>query len=203
MLQGRTSSRRPCDALAIVVLGLSTLAGADASAQETQAKPEPAPAVAASYSIGPSDVLQIIVWKEPELTRDVTVRFDGKITVPLLGDLQAAGRTPGEVADSLTQGLKQFIDAPRVTVGIGQANSSRFFVVGLVTRSGEFPLSGHTTVLQGIALAGGFKEFAKTDSIVIVRRDQSVVPVNYKRIADGKDVSQNLLLAPGDTIVVP
>jgi polysaccharide export outer membrane protein len=154
------------------------MAGASAPAQDAPAKPDQPPAAATNYTIGPSDVLQIIVWKEPELTRDVTVRFDGKITVPLLGDLQAAGRTPAEVADSLTQGLKHFIDAPRVTVGIGQANSSRFYVVGLVIRSGEFPLAGHTTVLQGLALAGGFKEFAKTDGIVIVRRDQSVVPVN-------------------------
>jgi len=190
--------------LAVALLGLST-AGASALAQDAPAKPDqpPAATAATNYTIGPSDVLQIIVWKEPELTRDVTVRFDGKITVPLLGDLQAAGRTPTEVADNLTQGLKHFIDAPRVTVGISQANSSRFYVVGLVIRSGEFPLAGHTTVLQGLALAGGFKEFAKTDGIVIVRRDQSVVPVNYKRIADGKDVAQNVLLAPGDTIVVP
>jgi polysaccharide export outer membrane protein len=192
--------------LAVALIALST-AGASALAQDAPAKPEQPPAAATAaatnYTIGPSDVLQIIVWKEPELTRDVTVRFDGKITVPLLGDLQAAGRTPAEVADSLTQGLKHFIDAPRVTVGISQANSSRFYVVGLVIRSGEFPLAGHTTVLQGLALAGGFKEFAKTDGIVIVRRDQSVVPVNYKRIADGKDVAQNVLLAPGDTIVVP
>jgi polysaccharide export outer membrane protein len=192
--------------LAVALIALST-ARASALAQDAPAKPEQPPAAATAaatnYTIGPSDVLQIIVWKEPELTRDVTVRFDGKITVPLLGDLQAAGRTPVEVADSLTQGLKHFIDAPRVTVGIGQANSSRFYVVGLVIRSGEFPLAGHTTVLQGLALAGGFKEFAKTDGIVIVRRDQSIVPVNYKRIADGKDVAQNVLLAPGDTIVVP
>ncbi len=125
------------------------------------------------------------------------------ITVPLLGDVQAAGRTPSQLADSLTQGLKQFIEAPRVTVGVGQANSARFYVVGQVGKSGEFLMSGRTTVLQALALAGGFREFAKTDSIVIVRRDQTVVPVNYKRITDGRDVSQNVLLPPEDTIVVP
>jgi polysaccharide export outer membrane protein len=174
---------------------LATAQGQTTRATETSAAP--------GYTIGPSDILQIIVWKEPDLTRDVTVRFDGMITVPLLGDIPAAGRTPGELAESLTQGLKQYIELPRVTVGVSQTNSARFYVIGLVTKSGEFPLSGHTTVLQGLALAGGFRDFAKTDSIVIVRRDQTVVPVNYKRIADGRDVSQNILLLPEDTIVVP
>jgi polysaccharide export outer membrane protein len=164
----------------------------------------PAGATAArAYAIGPADVLQVIVWKEPDLTRDVTVRFDGMITIPLIGDVKAAGRTPGELADSLAKSLERFVEVPRVTVGVSQANSARFYVLGQVTKSGEFPLTGRTTVLQGLALAGGFREYAKTDSIVIVRQDQSVFPVNYKRIADGKDVSQNILLGPGDTVVVP
>jgi polysaccharide export outer membrane protein len=160
----------------------------------------PKPAV---YTIGPADVLQIIVWREAELTRDVTVRFDGMITIPLLGDVPAAGKTPGEVAEALTKGLERFIQTPRVTVGIGQAMSARFYVVGQVGRSGDFPLSGRTTVLQALALAGGFRDFAKTDEIILVRQDQTVVPVNYKRIADGKDASQNVVLKPGDTLVVP
>jgi polysaccharide export outer membrane protein len=156
-----------------------------------------------AYRIGPSDTLQVIVWKEPDLSRDVTVRFDGMVSIPLLGDVLAAGRTPAQLAESLTTSLRQFIEAPRVTVGVGQANSLRFFVVGQVTRSGEYPLADRTTVLQGLALAGGFRDFAKPESIVVVRRDQTVVPVNYKRIADGRDMSQNVLLSPGDTIVVP
>jgi polysaccharide export outer membrane protein len=185
------------------LLGILPLAaGALASAQDAPATSDPASAVP-SYTIGPSDILQIIVWKEPDLTREVTVRFDGMITVPLLGDLQAAGKSPGELAESLTEGLRQFVEAPRVTVGVSQANSARFYVIGQVTKSGEFLLSGHTTVLQGLALAGGFRDFAKTESIVVVRRDQTVVQVNYKRIADGRDVSQNILLQPEDTIVVP
>jgi polysaccharide export outer membrane protein len=155
------------------------------------------------YTIGPADVLQINVWKEPDLSRDVTVRFDGMVTVPLVGDVEAAGQTPGKLAETLARSLEKFIEVPRVTVAVSQANSARFYVVGQVGKSGEFPLSGRTTVLQGLALAGGFKEFAKPDGIVIVRQDQTVVPVNYKRIADGKDVSQNVVLAPGDTIVVP
>jgi polysaccharide export outer membrane protein len=174
------------------------------SPAEAQTKtPAEVEAATLGYTIGPSDVLQIIVWKEPDLTRDVTVRFDGRITLPLVGDVEAAGRQPGQLADNLAKALSRFVELPRVTVGVLQANSARFYVVGQVSKSGEFPLSGRTTVLQALALAGGFKEFAKTDGIVIVRRDQRVVPVNYKRIADGSDVSQNVLLGPGDTIVVP
>lgn len=202
MTIARRATRVGVRLLAVLSLAAVVAAGGLATAQDvaTQAALMSA---APGYTIGPSDILQIIVWKEPDLTRDVTVRFDGMITVPLLGDLQAAGRTPGQLADSLAEGLKQYIEAPRVTVGVSQANSARFYVIGQVTKSGEFLLSGHTTVLQGLALAGGFRDFAKTENIVIVRRDQTVVPVNYKRIADGRDVSQNLLLQPEDTIVVP
>lgn len=196
----RTSARigRPgAAALGIVLLGVPV------AAQQAVA-PAARPSLGApSYVIGPSDVLQIIVWREAELSREATVRYDGMITVPLLGDVLAAGQTPGQLATSLTTGFQKFIESPRVTIGVTQSNSFRFYVVGQVTRSGEFPLSGHTSVLQGLALAGGFREFAKTESIVIVRLDQTVLPVNYKRIADGKDVSQNVLLSPGDTIVVP
>jgi len=202
MTVGQTARRTRRVVRVVLAIGSMLSLGALSRGQEATAKSAQAPA-AMAYSIGPSDILQIIVWKEPELSREATVRFDGMITVPLLGDLQAAGRTPTQLAESLAARLKQFIEAPRVTVGVSQANSARFYVVGQVTRSGEFPLSGRTTVLQGLALAGGFKEFAKTESIVIVRRDQTVVPINYKRIADGKDTSQNVQLAPGDTVVVP
>jgi polysaccharide export outer membrane protein len=184
---------------------LVVLAGLSAPrVAQPQAAATPRPAAAApEYTIGPADVLQVIVWREPELTRSATVRFDGMVTIPLLGDVSAAGRTPAQLAEVLTQGLRRFIETPRVTVGIEQATSARFYVVGQVGKSGEFPLSGPTTVLQALALAGGFRDFAKTEGIVIVRRDQSTVAVNYKRIADGKDVAQNVLLLPGDTIVVP
>jgi len=158
------------------------------------------------YLIGPGDILQIFVWKEPELTRDVMVRIDGRITVALLGDVEAAGRTPQQLGEELAKSLARFLETPRVTVGISQANSTRFFVLGQVFKSGDFPLSGRTTVLQGLALAGGFREFAKTDNIVIIRQEhsgQTIIPVNYKKLEDGKDTSQNVVLRPGDTIVVP
>jgi len=195
--------RRSAWALRGVPIALAFLAAARAPAFAQQAAKPVATPAPPGYTIGPADVLQVFVWKEPELTRDVEVRFDGMITVPLLGDLQAAGRTPSELSESLSIGLEKYVESPRVTVGVGKANSARFYVVGQVTKSGEFPLTGRTSVLQGLALAGGFKDFAKTESIVIVRQNQAVVAVNYKRIADGKDVSQNVLLSPGDTVVVP
>jgi polysaccharide export outer membrane protein len=181
------------------------LVPAAAAVANAQSSPDPSPDASPNrtYTIGPMDVLQVSVWREPELTKDVTVRFDGMVTIPLLGDVQAGGRTPAEVAESLTKGLGRFIQAPRVTVGVGQAVSARFFVVGQVTRSGEYPLSGQTTVLHALALAGGFKDFAKTADIILVRQDQTVVPVNFKRIADGRDTTQNVVLRPGDTLVVP
>jgi polysaccharide export outer membrane protein len=201
-MKGMAPRSRGLKCRVVLVLGIAIMA-TSAGSVAAQVKPAAGSPTSAVYTIGPADVLQIIVWKEPELTRDVTVRFDGMITIPLLGDVPAAGRTPGAVAEALTSGLQRFIQTPRVTVGIAQAMSARFYVVGQVGRSGEFPLSGRTTVLQALALAGGFRDFAKTDDIVLVRQDQTVVPVNYKRIADGKDTSQNVVLRPGDTLVVP
>lgn len=184
----------------LALVGLAGPAVARPQAEATQASAVPG---GSEYVIGPADVLQILVWKEPDLSRDVTVRFDGVVTVPLLGDLPAAGQSPAQLAATLEKGFQRFVEAPRVTVGVNRATSARFYVVGQVQKSGEFPLDGPTSVLQALALAGGFKDFAKTESIVIVRKDQSVVGVNYKRIADGKDVSQNVALLPGDTILVP
>jgi len=160
---------------------------------------EPAP----GYTIGVGDVLRVVVWKEPDLTVDATVRLDGMITMPLLGDVAAAGRGPGPLAASLAAGLDEFVEKPRVTVTVVQAISARVYVVGQMVKPGEFPLSGGLTVLKALALAGGFKDFARPESIVIIREDQSVIPFNYKRVADGKDASQNVVLAAGDTIVVP
>lgn len=183
--------------------GLLALVGRHAAAQAEAGPAAPAVSTSPGYLIGVGDVLRINVWKEPDLTLDATVRLDGMITVPLLGDLQAAGGTPGQLAASLVSGLERFVDKPRATVSVTQANSARIYVIGQMMRPGEFPLTGHMTVLKALALAGGFREFAKSDSIVIVREDQTVIPVNYKRIADGTDVAQNVLLAAGDTIVVP
>jgi polysaccharide export outer membrane protein len=190
--------------LVVGTLLLVACAGDPAIAQERVAKPAVrGPAPASGYLIGLGDILRITVWKEPDLTLDVTVRLDGMITVPLLGDVQAAGRVPSQLAGSLVTDLQRFIENPRVTVTVTQATSARIYVVGQMVRPGEFPLSGRMTVLKALALAGGFKEFAKPESIVIVREDQKVIPFNYKHVGEGKDMSQNVLLAAGDTIVVP
>jgi polysaccharide export outer membrane protein len=156
----------------------------------------------------PGDVLQVFVWKETDLTRDVTVRYDGKITLPLLGDILASGRTPSQLAVDLQNRLLRFVASPQVTVGVGQANSRRVFVVGQVARPGAYPLLGPTTFVQALALAGGFVQFAKSDKVIIVRREadgyQTLVRVDYKKIESGSDVEgQNVLLQPDDTVVVP
>jgi polysaccharide biosynthesis/export protein len=178
------------------------------------------PETPADYAIGPGDVLQIFVWKEPEVSREVRVRSDGKVTLPLLGDVMAAGNTTQTLATDLSQKLGRFLTAPKVAVSVTFASSLRFFVVGRVNKPGEFPLIGRVTVLEALALAGGFGEEAKTDKIVIVRRDPATMPgvaaapalrrtgdtvlrVNYKKLASGKDLRSNAVLLPGDTVVVP
>jgi polysaccharide export outer membrane protein len=191
----------PVNSRGLVMIGLLVSARVLAASQDNVEKPA-APA-AAGYRIGVGDVLRIVVWKEPELTFDTTVRPDGMITVPLLGDVQAAGRPPTQLAAGLTTDLERFVERPRVTVSVSQAVSARVYVVGQVLRPGEFPVLDRMTALKALALAGGFKEFAKPESIVIIREDKTVIPFNYKRVAEGKDASQNVLLAAGDTIVVP
>ena len=144
-----------------------------------------------------------MVWKEPELTRDVLVRVDGRITLPLIGEVEAAGRSPLQLAEEITKSLGRFLAAPQVTVGVGQATRARVYVIGQVVRSGEIPLAFPLTVVQALALSGGFKEFARADSILIVGRDRDVTAFNYKKFEAGRDLIQNVTLQPGDTIVVP
>ena len=188
----------------VFALSLALCLAGPAAAERRPDRPDArAPAPPAGYVIGLGDVLRITVWKEPDLTGEATVRPDGMITVPLLGDVPAAGRLPAQLAGTLVAELQRYVESPRVTVSVIQATSARVYVVGQMLRPGEFPLAGRMTVLKALALAGGFKEFARPESIVIVREDQTVIPFNYKRVADGKDVSQNVLLAAGDTIVVP
>jgi polysaccharide export outer membrane protein len=209
---GRTAS---WSATALVV---ATCVAAPVAAQNPAPPPPaaaqnaaPAPAAAArpdvaDYKIGAGDSLQLFVWKEPELTREVTVRIDGKISVALLGDVQAAGRSPGELADEITRGLSRFVSTPTVTISVNQPRSTRYFVLGMVARSGEFAMTSPTTVVQALAVAGGLREYAKTDSIVILRQEggkSTFLPVNYKRLMSDRDVTQNLSLRPGDTLLVP
>jgi polysaccharide export outer membrane protein len=204
---GRAGGPDAMRALTLLLVAAATSVLAQ-DASRRPAAPQPTPAApaaspAGTYAIGPADVLRIAVWKEPDLNVEATVRTDGMVSFPLLGDVKAGGVTPDALANTLGKRLERFVEAPKVTVSVLQANSARFYVLGQVSKPGEFPLGSRSTVLQALALAGGFKEFAKPESIVIVREDQTVVPVNYKRIAEGKDVSQNVVLQRGDTIVVP
>jgi polysaccharide export outer membrane protein len=159
-----------------------------------------------SYSVAPGDVLRIAVWKEPELSGDVFVRLDGMITVPLVGDIRAAGKTTGQIATAVRDGLRPFLESPQVTVTVTQAVSARFYVIGEVTTSGAFPLTGRITVLQALALAGGFREFAKRERIVVIREargERKAIPFNFRDLEAGINLEQNIAVEAGDTLIVP
>ena len=164
------------------------------------------PAVAgAIYTIGAADVLLVSVWKEPDLTATLPVRPDGMISVPLLDDVQAAGLTPMQLAAILREKLKKYVADPRVTVVVTQMNSQRIYVMGEVLHTGAMPLVPGMTVLQALTTSG-FTQFANTKAIYVLRSEkgkQEKIPVNYKALLRGESPEQNILLKPGDTIVVP
>ncbi len=187
-------------------------AAAQAPAPMHAAAPPPAAASAASaalpadYVIGPEDVLQVVFWREKDMSADVIVRPDGKISLPLLNDVVVAGLTPDQVRAYLTEAAKKFVEDPNATVVVKQINSRKVYITGNVERPGTFPLLRATTVLQLIALAGGLKEFAKAGDIVVVRNDagqQGSFTFNYDDLKNRKNLSQNILLKPGDTVIVP
>ncbi|HVS90370.1 MAG TPA: polysaccharide biosynthesis/export family protein [Candidatus Acidoferrum sp.] len=159
-----------------------------------------------AYKIGPQDVLKIDVWREEQLTRVVPVRPDGKVTLPLLNDVQAAGLTPMELAGVISEGLKKYINNPQVTVTITEINSRRIYVTGEVARAGAFPLLPNMTVLQALTSAGGSTQFAKIRNIYVLRTEggkQVKHPFNYKDVINGKKPEDNIQLQAGDVIVVP
>ncbi len=158
------------------------------------------------YVIGPQDVLDINVWKEPDMTRVVPVRPDGKISLPLINDVQAAGVTPQELAADVTTKLRKFLTDPQVTVIVTQINSQRVFVIGEVLLAGAFQLVPGTTVLQALANAGGFTTFADVKKIHVMRLANGKhleLPFNYREVLKGDNPDQNIKLEPGDTVVVP
>ncbi len=172
---------------------------------------EPAAAAKAAtddtaYEIGAEDQLNISVWNEPNVTRTVPVRPDGKISLPLINDVQAAGLTPMQLAMSISEKLKKFIADPQVTVIVTGINSRRYYIVGEMNRAGAFPLLPNMTVLQALSSAGGFTQFANQKSIYVLRilEGKSVKFLfNYKEVIKGNHPEQNIVLKPGDTIVVP
>jgi polysaccharide export outer membrane protein len=182
----------------------------DTSAQKPEASAKPAVVAAgpldADYKIGPQDVLRIDVWKEPDISRTIPVRPDGKISLPLLNDVQAAGLTAMQLATSLRDGFSKYLTSPQVTVTVTEINSRRVYVTGEVSRAGALPLLPNMTVLQALSSAGGFTQFAKLKGIYVLRNEdgkQVKHPFNYKEVVKGNLAEQNILLQPGDVIVVP
>ncbi len=170
------------------------------TAQEKESTPQ-------EYIIGNGDVLEIVTWKEPDFSRnEITVRLDGKISFPLLNDVQAAGKTPTELKRAIENRLKEYVAAPNVTVTVRNAASKKFYILGEVVHTGEYPLVKDLTVLQAFAVAGGFTEWASKKEIILFRQEagkEKVIQINYKDIVKDKDFSQNVKLKPDDTIIVP
>jgi polysaccharide export outer membrane protein len=196
----------------IVLIAISCAYSQDAQktppVSGTTAKPAPEvkSASAEEYRIGPQDLVRIDVWKEPDISRTIPVRPDGKISLPLMNDVQAAGLTAMELAGSIREGLSKYITSPQVTVTVTEINSRRVYVTGEVMRPGAQPLLPNMTALQALTSAGGFTQFARTKSIYILRNEDSKQvkhPFNYKAVLDGKHPEDNIQLQPGDVIVVP
>jgi len=166
-----------------------------------------APRTDDTYVIGDDDVLAINVWKELELTRVVTVRSDGKISLPLVGEMKAAGRTPSQLEEDLKAALRGYISDPQVTVIVQEIKSRNINILGQVIKPGSYPLTADTTIVDAVALAGGFKDFAKKKGVYVVRQgadgSETRIPFNYENFIKGKKTVQNIQLKPHDTIVVP
>lgn len=176
--------------------------GAATSLAQSAKKPDEA-----TFVIGNDDLLAINVWKEPDISRSIPVRSDGRISLPLVGEVQAAGRTPLQLEEDIASRLRNYIAEPEVTVMVQEIHSQKFNILGQVTKPGSYSLELVTTVLDAIAAAGGFKDFANVKGIYILRQNsgggESRIAFNYKQVIKGKNPQQNLKLEPRDTIVVP
>ncbi|HYN14372.1 MAG TPA: polysaccharide biosynthesis/export family protein [Terriglobales bacterium] len=211
----------------LVILALMVLLALPAGAQDATGKAKDkkdAPAVASAtnprvatplpasatddpdYEIGPGDMLNISVWKEAELSGTVPVRPDGKVSLPLLSDVPAAGTTPTKLATTIAERLRQYLTDPRVTVIVTAANSRRIYLIGEVVRPGAIPMLPNMTVLQALSTSGGFSQFANVKKMYVLRMEngkQVKIPVNYKAAISGQAPDQNIALKSGDTIVIP
>jgi polysaccharide biosynthesis/export protein len=176
-----------------------------------EARTVPGPVQPEPYRIGREDVLDISVWRDPELSKVMPVRPDGYVSLPMVGDVAAAGKTPTELAEEIKGKLTPYVQEPRVTVSIKEVNSARVYVTGEVAHPGAYPLRGRVSVLQAIALAGGFTDFADRDGMKVLRKGQQAgqIPVRYSDLVAGEQKSneekldQDVDLIPGDTVVVP
>ena len=208
-----------CSALQAVVLGLVVAAASTVSGQtQSGVQPSGDPASGAhsdanktahddSFVIGNDDVLAVSVWKEPELTKSIPVRSDGKISLPLVGEIVAAGQTPLQLEREITDKLKSFITSPEVTVIVEKVYSRKYNILGEVTKPGSYMLTADTTIMDAIAAAGGFRDFAKKSGVYVLRKGadghETNLKFNYKDFLKGKNSAQNVKLQPNDTIIVP
>ena len=197
----RSALRAASLCLGVVLLALIAAAGANAAEVKIKTEGEPDDA----YAIGIGDVLEISVWKNPDLSVTAPVRPDGRISVPLLGDLQASGLTPLALRQSLTDGFREYVTAPGVSVVVKQINSQKVFVTGEVAHPGAFDLQPRAKLMQVIALAGGLTPYAKGRVVVLRDRDgrERRFQIDLSSIVSGRRPQDNLLLQPGDTLVVP
>lgn len=189
-------------------LASGSTAGSTATAGDAKAEDVPGGKTnRLSYVIGPGDMLAVNVWKDPELSRTMPVRPDGHISLPLIGEVPAAGLTAAQLQHSIVDKLTTYISHPEVSVSVQEIKSRKFNIVGRVIKAGEYDLTRPTTVLDGIAMAGGFQDFAHVKKIYILRpvtgASPAVLPFNYKKVIKGESTDQNVQLQPGDTIVVP
>ena len=203
--------------LLAILTSLAVAQDAASSSQASNSKPattaspdlpKSAPGVRPeSYVIGAEDTISVYVWKEPDMSKSVPVRPDGMISLPLVGEVKAAGYTPVQLQDVLADRMKKYVSDPQVTVVVEKIASLSFNIVGEVNHPGYFPLTRRMTVLDAIALAGGFKDFAKTTKVYVLRTatdgSQERLPFNYKQVIKGQNPQQNIELQPRDTIVVP
>lgn len=197
----------------VVVAGLSFVLAGAGPAVAAQAQPPTAPnqtsedpELPADYVIGPEDVLSIVFWRDADMTADVVVRPDGKITLPLINDIHAAGLKPEELRLLITESASKLLESPNVMVRIREIKSRKVFITGMVSSPAYYPLVGPVTVLQLIATAGGLLEYAKVKDIRIVRTEngrQVAYRFNYADVRQGRNLAQNIELKPGDTVIVP
>jgi polysaccharide export outer membrane protein len=195
--------------IALLIVVACLMAPVPAASGQPQRAPSraaaavPLPVPPPDYTIGPDDRLSIVFWKDTEITSDVIVRPDGRISLPLLNDVHAAGLTPDQLRERLLVAASKFIADPAATVVVKEINSRHVFITGSVEKPGSYPLKGPTTVLQLIATAGGLREFVSGKNIVVVRPGNTRIKFNYQDVVGGKKLNQNIELRPGDTVIVP
>lgn len=195
----------------VVGVALTTASGGwaqEASTVQTEATQAVAQPVAVdpTYVIGPDDVLAILFWRDKDTSAEAVVRPDGKITLPLINDVQAAGLTPDQLRAQIQTLSEKYFEEPNVSVVVRQVNSRKVYITGMVGKPGPYPLTSRTTVLQMIDMAGGLADFAKKDKVMIMRTENgqtSSFKFNYKDVSQGKHLEQNIELKPGDTVIVP